>query len=110
MSSKEKEKQKRRKVSSKHTTESKVKEIQAKTTHKRESTVKVEESTVVRDSREIDSYVKKSNKLDSEDTLTLVQYCKMINYLLNKKTTAAKELRKLTLNHSIDLEKRLNKT
>ena len=67
------------------------------------SSVKVEESIVVRESRVIDSYVKKNNKVDGEEDLTLENYRKTINYLLNKKITAENELKKMTVNHVADM-------
>ncbi len=68
------------------------------------SSVKVEKSIVVRESRVIDSYVKKNNKLDEDDMIEKKHYRKTINYLLNKKVTAEKELVKLTTVHSVDIK------
>ena len=71
---------------------------------RRDSKVKVEESVVVRDNKGIDKYVKKNNKLDEDDMIEKKHYRKTINYLLNKKVTAEKELVKLTTVHSVDIK------
>ena len=68
------------------------------------SKVKVEESFVVRDNKGIDMYVKKNNKLNEDDMIEKKHYQKTINYLLNKKSTAEKELIKLTTIHSVDIK------
>ena len=69
-----------------------------------DSKVKVEESVVVRDNKGIDKYVKKNNKLDEDDMIEKKHYRKTINYLLNKKVTAERELVKLTTVHSVDIK------
>ena len=71
---------------------------------RRDSKVKVEESVVVRDNKGIDKYVKKNNKLNEDDMIEKKHYRKTINYLLNKKVTAEKELVKLTTVHSVDIK------
>ena len=71
---------------------------------RRDSKVKVEESVVVRDNKGIDKYVKKNNKLDEDDMIEKKHYRKTINYLLNKKVTAERELVKLTTVHSVDIK------
>ena len=71
---------------------------------RRDSKVKVEESVVVRDNKGIDKYVKKNNKLKEDDMIEKKHYRKTINYLLNKKVTAEKELVKLTTVHSVDIK------
>ena len=71
---------------------------------RRDSKVKVEESVVVRDNKGIDKYVKKNNKLDEDDTIEKKHYRKTINYLLNKKVAAERELVKLTTVHSVDIK------
>ena len=71
---------------------------------RRDSKVKVEESVVVRDNKGIDKYVKKNNKLDEDDMIEKKHYRKTINYLLNKKVTAEKELVKLTTVHSVNIK------
>jgi hypothetical protein len=75
----------------------------SKTSEPRDSKVKVEESFVVRDNKGIDKYVKKNNKLNEDEIMERDHYRKTINYLLNKKVTAEKELIKLTTVHSVDI-------
>jgi hypothetical protein len=64
--------------------------------------VRVEESIVVRDKKGIDKYVKRNNKLDDITSIQEDHYRKTINYLLNKKTTAEKELSKMRNNQTDD--------
>ena len=71
---------------------------------RRDSKVKVEESVVVRDNKGIDKYVKKNNKLNEDEIMERDHYRKTINYLLNKKVTAERELVKLTTVHSVDIK------
>jgi hypothetical protein len=66
--------------------------------------VRVEESIVVRDKKGIDKYVKRNNKLDDGTNIAEEHYCKTINYLLNKKTTAEKEISKMRKNQTVDMK------
>jgi hypothetical protein len=66
--------------------------------------VRVEESIVVRDKKGIDKYVKRNNKLDDSMILGEEHYRKTINFLLNKKTVAEKELSKLKIEQTGDMK------
>eukprot|EP00978_Attheya_sp_CCMP212_P011701 scaffold28992_cov55-Attheya_sp.AAC.1 len=70
----------------------------------KDTKVRVEESIIVREKKGINNYAKRNNKLEDNTIIQKDHYRKTINYLLNKKTTAQKELTNLRRNQTVGIK------